>query len=221
MGTRRDLAWSLIEDATSVLAVVAHPDDESFGLGAILSWFTQRDVPTAVLCFTRGEQSTLRSDTEPLDDTRSTEFIAAARALNVGHTIQLDHPDGALATVAVPKLTASIHQLATEVDADLLLVFDQGGITGHPDHGLVPFRNLAEVLEPMQLVDDLAGSLALVRQFETHVLEVDADRVNRGWFDRTIDESLQKRPRVAWRHVLQIPDIFSHKQSRVLCFREQ
>jgi LmbE family N-acetylglucosaminyl deacetylase len=36
------------------LAVVAHPDDESFGLGAVLSAFIDSGTRVSVLCFTRG-----------------------------------------------------------------------------------------------------------------------------------------------------------------------
>jgi len=38
----------------SVLAVVAHPDDESFGLGAVLASFAETGARVSVLCFTRG-----------------------------------------------------------------------------------------------------------------------------------------------------------------------
>ena len=43
----------------SVLAVVAHPDDESFGLGAIIDRMTSGGASVHVLCYTRGEASTL------------------------------------------------------------------------------------------------------------------------------------------------------------------
>jgi len=45
---------------------------------------------------------------------------------------QFDHPDGQLTTVDVADLVAEIEPLA--VNRDLLLVYDTGGITGHPDH---------------------------------------------------------------------------------------
>src|SRR6266571_6027002 len=42
-----------------VLAVVAHPDDESFGLGAVLAAFVDAGARVAVLCLTHGELSTV------------------------------------------------------------------------------------------------------------------------------------------------------------------
>lgn len=46
----------------SVLAVVAHPDDESFDLGAILDTVVAAGGRASVLCFTRGEASTLGAE---------------------------------------------------------------------------------------------------------------------------------------------------------------
>jgi len=43
----------------AVVAVVAHPDDESFGLGAIIDRMTSAGATVHVLCYTRGEASTL------------------------------------------------------------------------------------------------------------------------------------------------------------------
>ena len=43
----------------SVLAVVAHPGDESFGLGALLWQFAVVGTRIGMLCFTHGEASTV------------------------------------------------------------------------------------------------------------------------------------------------------------------
>src|SRR5665811_2572537 len=55
----------------SVLAVVAHPDDESFGLGAILDAFTRTGARVEVLCLTHGEACLLYTSPSPRDRTRS------------------------------------------------------------------------------------------------------------------------------------------------------
>jgi hypothetical protein len=46
-----------------VLAVVAHPDDESFGLGAVLAAVVGEGAEVGVLCLTHGEASTLTGST--------------------------------------------------------------------------------------------------------------------------------------------------------------
>src|SRR5215471_7598022 len=91
--------------ASSVLAVCAHPDDESFGLGAALAAFAARGTPTAVLCLTHGAASALGTSHGGLHQVRAAELLS-------GH----------------------VQQAAARANASLLLVFDEGGITGHPDH---------------------------------------------------------------------------------------
>ena len=39
----------------TLLAVLAHPDDESFGLGGTLALYSQRGYDTYLACATRGE----------------------------------------------------------------------------------------------------------------------------------------------------------------------
>jgi LmbE family N-acetylglucosaminyl deacetylase len=89
---------------------------------------------TAVLSLTRGEASTLGADVEDLAAERSRELVAAAAALGARVAGLHDHPDGSLETVPMVELAGEVVAAADEVAADLLLVFDPGGVTGHPDH---------------------------------------------------------------------------------------
>jgi GlcNAc-PI de-N-acetylase len=54
-----------------VLAVVAHPDDETFGLGAIAGQFAKDGASVHVLCFTHGEASTLNENDAELHEERA------------------------------------------------------------------------------------------------------------------------------------------------------
>jgi LmbE family N-acetylglucosaminyl deacetylase len=121
-------------EGSPVLAVCAHPDDESFGLGAALAAFAGRGTPTAVLCLTHGAASSLGTSHGDLHQIRAAELAAAAAELGVGDVELLDYPDGALTQVPVELLSGHVQQAARRVKARLLLVFDEGGITGHPDH---------------------------------------------------------------------------------------
>ena len=125
---------SMLPTASSVLVVCAHPDDESFGLGAVLAAFADQGARTAVLCFTRGEASTLHATEGDLATVRSREFVQAAAALGVSRSELLDYPDSYLADQSTSELTAHVVRMVQEVGADLLLTFDEGGITGHHDH---------------------------------------------------------------------------------------
>jgi LmbE family N-acetylglucosaminyl deacetylase len=123
-----------LPEARSVLAVCAHPDDESFGLGAALATFAESGTSTSVVCFTHGEASTLGADTPELGRVRAGELSAAANELGVGSVELLHYRDGLLADEPLVELTERILKAVKRSGADLLLVFDEGGITGHPDH---------------------------------------------------------------------------------------
>lgn len=117
-----------------MLAVCAHPDDESFGLGAVLSTFTGLGIETRVLCFTHGEASTLGSTDTDLASVRAAELAAAAGVLGVAEVRLLSYADGALRDAALEELSREVENSAALDPIDCLLVFDKGGITGHPDH---------------------------------------------------------------------------------------
>jgi N-acetylglucosamine malate deacetylase 2 len=112
-------------------AVCAHPDDETFGLGAVISTLVDAGAAVRIVCLTRGEASTLGAEAD-LGPRRARELHEAARILGAGPVTLGSHPDGRLATVALPRLVDDICAAATGVEA--LLTFDHGGVTGHPDH---------------------------------------------------------------------------------------
>jgi len=119
---------------TSVLAVVAHPDDESFGLGALLDAFARSGAGVEVLCLTHGEASTLHGAPGDLASLRGTELAAAAEVLGVTRATLKGHPDGNLRDLPAGMLAADVVAAAASSGADGLLVFDAAGVTGHPDH---------------------------------------------------------------------------------------
>jgi LmbE family N-acetylglucosaminyl deacetylase len=61
-------------------------------------------------------------------------LATAAVELGVGHVELLDYLDGRLSAEPIEELTAPIRRSIDRAGVDLLLVFDEGGITGHPDH---------------------------------------------------------------------------------------
>jgi LmbE family N-acetylglucosaminyl deacetylase len=50
-----------------------------------------------------------------------------------GHEL-LSYPDGRLADVPVAQLAAHVVDVARRWGSELLVVFDEDGVTGHPDH---------------------------------------------------------------------------------------
>jgi LmbE family N-acetylglucosaminyl deacetylase len=167
----------------SVLVVVAHPDDESFGLGGVLERLTGGGVRVRVLCFTRGEASTLGDDVD-LRITRSTELACAAAELSVQEVVLFDYPDGGLSEVPPTELERVVDDHVA--DADAVVVFEPGGVTAHPDHQAatraaeqVAVRRRLLVLEwgvPHVVAATLNG------EFGTHFVGLDGDdlEVDRG-----------------------------------------
>jgi N-acetylglucosamine malate deacetylase 2 len=125
---------SALPRAASVLAVCAHPDDESFGLGAILDLFARGGARVSVLCLTHGEASTLGRGAGSLGEVRSAELERAGAELGVSRVDLLDYPDGGLSGVDAATLALEVSRAAARAEPDLVVTFDEGGITGHPDH---------------------------------------------------------------------------------------
>lgn len=116
---------------SEVLAVVAHPDDESFGLGGVLAALAATGGRVRVLCLTHGEASTLGAAAD-LAQTRAGELACATSQLDVAEALLDDWPDGHLAEQDPAALVVRIEEQARSADA--LVVFEPSGITGHPDH---------------------------------------------------------------------------------------
>jgi LmbE family N-acetylglucosaminyl deacetylase len=117
-----------------VLAVVAHPDDETFGLGAVIGALVTGGAVVHVLCYTHGEASTLNETHADLHRARESELRQAGAELGVASVTLLDYPDGRLAETDPAELAARAAAAAIGSAANGLLVFDDTGITGHPDH---------------------------------------------------------------------------------------
>ncbi|WP_344843246.1 PIG-L family deacetylase [Kribbella ginsengisoli] len=118
---------------SSVLAVVAHPDDEAFGLGAILDGFGRAGARVSVLCLTHGTAPKLGASGD-LRALRTAELQLAAKALGVDSAVLLDHPDGGLGGVEMMTLAGDVLARLEASPADGLVVFDPSGVSGHPDH---------------------------------------------------------------------------------------
>lgn len=130
-----------------VLAVVAHPDDESFGLGGVIDALVRSGSRASVLCLTAGEASTLHADDGDLGAVRAAELGDAAGRLGVDRTTLLHHPDGGLST-RIPDLIDAVRAAVATDGPDGLLVFGTGGgVTGHPDHEAATTAALAVARE--------------------------------------------------------------------------
>ncbi len=127
-------AGTMLPAWPSTLVVIAHPDDESFGLGAVIDQLTAAGAAVHILCYTHGGASALNETQADLHRARETELRQAAAELGAAGITLLDYPDGGLAGIPADQLAGHVAAAAARVNASGVLVFDDTGITGHPDH---------------------------------------------------------------------------------------
>ncbi|MFZ5922976.1 MAG: PIG-L deacetylase family protein [Chloroflexota bacterium] len=122
----------------SLLAVFAHPDDESFRPGGTLALLARRGVRVQVLTATRGQAGSRGNPPlcapEGLPAMRENELRCACSALGIESPILLDYQDGQLAAADPERLAAQILQVVKEIRPQVMLTFDADGLSGHPDH---------------------------------------------------------------------------------------
>lgn len=141
---------SPLPDWTRVLAVVAHPDDESYALGGVIAALSDAGTHVAVLSMTAGSEMSERAASDDRLGSRALELRAAADHLGVTTTILLSHPFGALCDCH-SDLVADIRAAIDGFRPDGLLVFCRGGgVTGDPDHEAAS-RAAVEVAEELAL----------------------------------------------------------------------
>ncbi|MBC8448076.1 MAG: PIG-L family deacetylase [Chloroflexi bacterium] len=119
---------------SKLLAVFAHPDDESFRCGGTLALLAQHGVRVWVLCATRGEAGVPGLTSQQASQVRQAELKCACRALGIGPLILLDYHDGALAGVDEEEAVAQVLAAIRELRPQVLLTWPPDGLSGHPDH---------------------------------------------------------------------------------------
>lgn len=122
-----------------LMAVLAHPDDESLGIGGTLARYAADGVATYLVTATRGERGRYFTNDDRPDDAvvgrvREAELRAAARELGVRELTLLDYLDGELDRAAPVEVIGRIVDELRRVRPHVVITFDQFGAYGHPDH---------------------------------------------------------------------------------------
>ena len=117
---------------SGVLAVVAHPDDETLIAGGVLASFAANGVPARVLCLTRGELGG-GDDPERTAALREEELARAAAELGAEAEC-LRHPDGELPWVDVDAVADEVAARIEAQRPDVVVTFGEDGLYHHPDH---------------------------------------------------------------------------------------
>jgi LmbE family N-acetylglucosaminyl deacetylase len=137
-------------DSLRLLAVFAHPDDESMGMGGTLAKYAAQGVETHLACATRGERGWPSLVDYPgpgaLGKLREQELENAVQKLDIHGLYFLDYIDGEVDRAdpaeAIRKIATHIRRIMPQV----VVTFPPDGNYGHPDHIAVgQFTNAAVI----------------------------------------------------------------------------
>lgn len=125
--------------ALKLLAILAHPDDESMGMGGTLARYSAEGVETHLVCASRGEAGWFGPEEqnpgpERLGQIRTRELENAAQVLGVTGLHFLNYRDGYVSQAAPAEITARIVAHIRRIRPQVVITFPPDGNYGHPDH---------------------------------------------------------------------------------------
>jgi LmbE family N-acetylglucosaminyl deacetylase len=134
----------------TLLAVLAHPDDESFGMGGTLALYASRGVDVHLVCATRGDVGEVAPELlkgfNSIAELRESELRCAAGILGLAGVHFLGYRDSgmpgsldnthprALAAQPLDEVAANVVCYIRQLKPQVVLTFDPIGGYHHPDH---------------------------------------------------------------------------------------
>ena len=133
-----------------LLAVLAHPDDETFGTGGSLAFYSSKGIEVHLVCATRGEAGDVSQEMmqgyNSVAELRESELRCAAGHLGLTGVHFLDYRDSgmqgspdnthpqALAAADIGKVTGEVVHYIRLLKPQVVITFDPIGGYMHPDH---------------------------------------------------------------------------------------
>jgi LmbE family N-acetylglucosaminyl deacetylase len=192
----------------NILAVFAHPDDETYGPAATLVRYALNGHRVSLVTMTRGEAGSLGicKDMDPKDvaEMRSAELKCAAKVLHIQDQKIYDLPDKGLTEYPLEKGIEIVRREINTHQPDILMTFHDKGISGHPDHIAVSkwcYRAVQSLPEPPRLI-----YFGITNGFANQIKE------NRKVFPMDDGEIT---------HVLDASEYFSYKLKAIQCHASQ
>jgi LmbE family N-acetylglucosaminyl deacetylase len=134
----------------TLLAVLAHPDDETFGTGGTLAYYACKGVSVHLVCATRGEVGEMPADMmqgfASVGEVREHELRCAAQTLGLSGVYFLNYRDSgmpgspdnshpqALDAQPVSEVAARVVTYIRKLKPQVVITFDPIGGYRHPDH---------------------------------------------------------------------------------------
>ena len=128
-----------MSDSLRLMCVLAHPDDESLGVGGSLAKYASEGVETYLVTATRGERGRFgdaaeKPPMEIIGETRERELLAAAKVLGIHEVSFLDYIDGDLDRAKPEEAVGKIVRHLRRVRPHVVVTFASDGGYGHIDH---------------------------------------------------------------------------------------
>ena len=125
-------------DTPALLAIFAHPDDETFRPGGTLALLARHGIEVHLLTLTHGEAGSCGEPPlcthDELPRVRERELRCACAALGIQPPNLLDYQDGHLTEANPERVITDILTIVRQVHPQVLLSFGPDGLSGHPDH---------------------------------------------------------------------------------------
>lgn len=133
----------------TLLAVFAHPDDETFGTGGTLAHYARQGVAVHLVCATRGEVGEAPPDLKgfaSIAEMRSDELMCASNILGLESVSFLGYRDSgmpgspdnshpnALAAQPTDVVARQVAAFIRRLKPNVVITFDPIGGYRHPDH---------------------------------------------------------------------------------------
>jgi len=116
-----------------VLAIFAHPDDESFGPGGTIAQWTTQGATVHLVCATKGQAGRNNSQQET-SLVREAELLKAAKILGIQKVDFLTYVDGHIGNNDLPIIEKKLSSIISQFKPDTLITYDLNGVSGHLDH---------------------------------------------------------------------------------------
>lgn len=227
-----------------LLAIFAHPDDETFGVGGTMAHYAARGVPVTMVSATRGEVGEIAPGTdatpETLGEFREQELRDAMAILGVTDvrflgfrdsgmhgTTENDNPR-AYINADAEAVVGAIVRIIRERRPDVIVTWDASGGYGHPDHIAVHEHATAAfeaAADPSRFPDEgdpwrtpwLYYNAIPVDQF----LELLAEMNQGEQPSFSEDERMNSLPRVTPNCVIDVNAHFAEKERALMMHRTQ
>lgn len=210
--------------------VLAHPDDETFGLGGTLIRAVERGGEVHSLCLTRGEAGSLGDPQAPLTtrerlgEVRAEELREAGLRMGLASVTVLDWGDGGmngdrgLPTADPRAVEDGIVEWLRAHPLDTLVTWGPDGGYRHPDHIAAGERCVAALERMPEVKPRRVYRMVLAERQLSRLMGLfpdwDVARTLRAWQDEELgaivtltDEEIARKRHAMQAHRSQLPDL--------------